>query len=84
MNTPRRLAAAPSSRPEDVGPVSVQAAQPSRGHVLQAPPSGVRATGPALVFCRVTSASAVPRARRHVATDCDYCLTGERHPSGMF
>jgi hypothetical protein len=64
--------------------VSVQAEPWSSGFKIPPPPSGVRLVGSALVISGTTSAGDVPRRQPHVPTECDYCLTGERHPAWMF
>ena len=55
------------------------------GHKIPPPPaSAVRLTGSALVLAGVTSVLDTAPRKAHNAAECDYCLTGERHPAQMF
>ncbi len=84
MKTAIDITSTPSLSNADPELVSVQPEQRSRGFVIPPPPSGVRLAVPRIIVVGVTSAGDVPRRKRHVAAECDYCQTGERHPAQMF
>ncbi len=89
MNARRFFLATPAprvARPTvDAGPVSMRAEQWGKGFRIPPPPaSAVRLAGSTLVLAGTTSVLDTAPRKAHNAAECDYCLTGERHPAQMF